>query len=241
MDDNSSTNNSKKTFSVAEVFSFGWNKTFQNLVFYIVFLIIFGVIYAVLEFLVGHSGALGTVFYIILLAFSFISGYVFIQTALKVYNNEKLELSKFSSYMQFDNRFWNYIGGSVLLGIGFGIVYFLIVESLALMTHFALQRSSIFLLFIVIAIILSVFLVIYAIAFSFFSYIIIDQNKQIIESIKESYHITKGKKWKIFGVLLMLGILNVVGAFLILLGLLITIPITILSMVFLYKKLEEIA
>ncbi len=240
MDNNSSEDNSKETFSVAEVFSFGWNKTFQNLVFYIISILIFGVVYFVLEYLVGHTGFLGTVFYIILIAFSFVYGYLFILTALRVYSGEKLELSKFSSYVKFDNRFWNYIGGSILVGIGFVIVYLLILGSLALMTHFALQRSLIFLLFIIIAIVLSVFLVMYSIAFSFYQYIIIDQNKQIIESIKESYHITKGKKWKIFGVLLMLVILNVVGAFLLLIGLLITIPITILSEVFLYKKLEEI-
>ena len=238
MDNNSSLSSSKKTFSVAEAFSFGWNKTFQNIKFYIVSLIVVGIVYFVLEYLVKNTGFLGIVFYIILLIFGFIFGYLFILTALKVYNNEKLELSKISSYMQFTNLFWNYVGGSILIGIGFMIAYLLILGSFALTIHF---RSIISLLFIVIAIVLSVFLVIYAIALSFWSYILIDQNKQIIESIKESYHITKGKKWKIFGILLLLAILNVVGAVLLLVGLLVTIPMTILSFVFLYKKLEEIA
>ncbi len=201
-------------------------------------MIVVGIVYFVLEYLVKNTGFLGIVFYIILLIFGFIFGYLFILTALKVYNNEKLELSKISSYMQFTNLFWNYVGGSILIGIGFMIAYLLILGSFALTIHF---RSIISLLFIVIAIVLSVFLVIYAIALSFWSYILIDQNKQIIESIKESYHITKGKKWKIFGILLLLAILNVVGAVLLLVGLLVTIPMTILSFVFLYKKLEEIA
>ncbi len=238
MDNNSSLSSSKKTFSVAETFSFGWNKTFQNIKFYIVSLIVVGIVYFVLEYLVKNTGFLGIVFYIILLIFGFIFGYLFILTALKVYNNEKLELSKISSYMKFTNLFWNYVGGSILIGIGFMIAYLLILGSFALTVHF---RSIISLLFIVIAIVLSVFLVIYAIALSFWSYILIDQNKQIIESMKESYHITKGKKWKIFGILLLLAILNVVGAVLLFVGLLVTIPMTILSFVFLYKKLEEIA
>ena len=190
MDNNSSLSSSKKTFSVAEVFSFGWNKTFQNIKFYIVSLIVVGIVYFVLEYLVKNTGFLGIVFYIILLIFGFIFGYLFILTALKVYNNEKLELSKISSYMKFTNLFWNYVGGSILIGIGFMIAYLLILGSFALTVHF---RSIISLLFIVIAIVLSVFLVIYAIALSFWSYILIDQNKQIIESIKESYHITKDK------------------------------------------------
>ena len=107
------------------------------------------------------------------------------------------------------------------------IAYLLILGSFALTVHF---RSIISLLFIVIAIILSVFLIIYAIALSFWPYILIDQNKQIIESIKESYHITKGKKWKIFGIFLLLVILNVVGVVL-LIGGFVTIPMTILSFV----------
>ncbi|MHB8443004.1 MAG: hypothetical protein ACYDAS_01350 [Patescibacteria group bacterium] len=241
MADNSSTSQSKKTFSISEVFSFGWNKTFQNLVFYIVFTLVFIVVYSALEFLTGRAGLLRIIFLVILIAFDFAFGYLSVLIALRVYNNEKLELSKFTSYIQFDNRFWNYVGGGILLAVGFIIGYLLILGSSALMVHFALQRSLVFLLFIIIIVVLSVLLIIYSIALSFWAYIIIDQNKQIIESIKESYRITKRKKWKIFGFLFILSILNIVGFFLLLVGLLITIPISILSMVFLYKKLEEIA
>jgi uncharacterized membrane protein len=83
--------------------------------------------------------------------------------------------------------------------------------------------------------------IILALGLLFSSYLIIDKGKGPIEAMKESWRITKGHKWQLLLFVLALAGLNILGFLLLLVGLLVTVPVTMLAMVHVYRKLEHAA
>lgn len=59
-----------------------------------------------------------------------------------------------------------------------------------------------------------------------------------VQAFKESMRMTDGKFWKLLGVLALFIIVNIIGAIPFGLGLIVTLPVTILASAHLYKKLE---
>ncbi len=74
--------------------------------------------------------------------------------------------------------------------------------------------------------------------YSFATYIFLDQNLDINTSIKESANITKGYKMELFKFWFWLLILNIFGGALFLVGLVVTLPLTFLAIIEVYKKLS---
>ena len=65
------------------------------------------------------------------------------------------------------------------------------------------------------------------------------EGADIIESLKKSSRLTRGVKWPLLGFLLVLLALNIAGALLFMVGLLITIPVTTLAYAHVYLKLKS--
>lgn len=80
--------------------------------------------------------------------------------------------------------------------------------------------------------------IIWAIKFRYFSYFMVDKNLGPIDALKASSKITKGVKWQLLFFGIVLGLINIVGALLILVGLLFTIPLSIMAEVYVYRKLS---
>jgi uncharacterized membrane protein len=74
--------------------------------------------------------------------------------------------------------------------------------------------------------------------YSFATYILLDQNLDINASIKESEIITKGYKMELFKFWFWLLILNILGGVFFLVGLVVTLPLTILAIIEVYKMLS---
>lgn len=70
---------------------------------------------------------------------------------------------------------------------------------------------------------------------------VIDKKLGPIEAMRESMRITKGHRWELLALLLLLLLLNIVGAICLFIGLLVTIPITMIAMVHAYRTLEQLA
>lgn len=85
-------------------------------------------------------------------------------------------------------------------------------------------------LFIVPGIILSIKL-------QFSEYLIVDKNVDAIDSIKQSWEMTKGVKWNLFLLGLILGFINILGILALLVGTLITVPLTLVANAYVYRKL----
>ena len=79
--------------------------------------------------------------------------------------------------------------------------------------------------------------IIWAIKFQFFGYFIVDKGLGPIESLKQSAKITKDTKWTLFLFGLLSGLINLLGALLLLVGLFATVPTTMMAKAFVYRKL----
>ncbi len=79
--------------------------------------------------------------------------------------------------------------------------------------------------------------VILEIGLTFYSYLIVDLGLGPILALKKSWAITKGAKLKLFGFFILMGIINLFGALLLLVGLLVTVPVTSLALAYVYRKL----
>ena len=79
--------------------------------------------------------------------------------------------------------------------------------------------------------------IVFAIRFYLFYYFIIDKGLGPIAALKESWRATRGVGWNLFAFLLLIGIINLLGALAFLIGLFLTIPITMVATVFVYRKL----
>jgi uncharacterized membrane protein len=79
--------------------------------------------------------------------------------------------------------------------------------------------------------------VIAALALIFATYLVVDRNMSPIEAMKESVKITKGHRLELFLLALGLMALNVLGALALLVGLVITVPVSLLAIAHAYRTL----
>lgn len=78
-----------------------------------------------------------------------------------------------------------------------------------------------------------------AIGLQFATYLVVDKGMGAVEALKESWEITKGMKWKLFGFALVIWLVNIVGLVLFGVGMLVTIPLTMIAMAYVYRTLEK--
>ena len=79
--------------------------------------------------------------------------------------------------------------------------------------------------------------IIFALMFMFATIIVIDRERGPIEAMKESMRITRGHKWPLLGFALVLVLLNVLGLLALGVGLLVSIPVSLLAFVHAYRTL----
>jgi uncharacterized membrane protein len=80
--------------------------------------------------------------------------------------------------------------------------------------------------------------IIFALMFMFTTFVVIDRELGPIEAMKESHRITYGHKWSLLGFTLLLVLINLLGAIALLLGLLVTIPVSSLAVAHAYRVLS---
>lgn len=107
--------------------------------------------------------------------------------------------------------FWKYVGASLLSCV-------LVVVGLILL--------------VVPGIILSIVLM-------FAPYLVIARSLGPVEALKESARITRGHRWALFGLVLMMALVNIVGLLALVAGLLVTIPVTSLAVIHAFRTLEQ--
>ena len=79
--------------------------------------------------------------------------------------------------------------------------------------------------------------IILSIKLQYSTYLVVDKNMGVIESIKKSWEMTKGVKMNLFLLdLLFIGI-NILGVLALLVGLIITVPLSMVASAFVYRKL----
>ena len=104
--------------------------------------------------------------------------------------------------------------------------------------HYALA-TLLFILITVLGLIALVLPGIYlATRLQFYRFLIVDnQSMGPVEALKKSMEMTKGHFWKLLGFMVVIILFNILGALLLLVGLLITIPVSVLASTYLYERL----
>ena len=74
--------------------------------------------------------------------------------------------------------------------------------------------------------------------FGFFSWIIVNQDKDAIAALTRSSEITKGHKWDLLGFFLVLFLLNILGLLVLIVGVIVTAAISLLATAYVYRRLE---
>ena len=79
--------------------------------------------------------------------------------------------------------------------------------------------------------------IIWAIRYQFYSYLIIDKGMSPKEALAKSKEMTKGKTLKLLGFGIVLFLINILGLLALVVGLFISIPVSMLAIALVYKKL----
>jgi hypothetical protein len=82
--------------------------------------------------------------------------------------------------------------------------------------------------------------IIFACVFGFYGFVIAERGERagVLDSLQRSADITRGSRWQLFGLGLVLLLINVVGALLLLIGLIFTLGISILAWAYAYRTLS---
>ncbi len=75
--------------------------------------------------------------------------------------------------------------------------------------------------------------------YQFATYLVIDKKLGIMESFEESAKLVEGYEWDLFGYWLVMFLLNLVGLLFFVVGLVITLPVTLAGYTYLYRQLRK--
>lgn len=82
--------------------------------------------------------------------------------------------------------------------------------------------------------------IIAALALMFATYLVIDRKLGVIEALKESARLTKGNRWNLLILMLALVGINILGALALLVGLLVSVPVSLLAIAHAYRTLSHL-
>ncbi len=202
----------KNTFSIKEALDFGWETFSNNLWFFLGLMFVLSLIFAFVGILQEVAKAMNPALFVLInvvaLVVNIIVGIGLIRISVGFIHHQKSSVRQ--AFMPTSDTFFPYVVGAFMYAV---IVIFG-------------------------TILLVVPGIIWAVKYQFFGYFILDQKSEPKEALKDSARITDGARWKIFGFLIVLTVLNIIGAMLFGIGLLVTIPVTILSSAFVYQKLK---
>ncbi len=204
---------SRHKFSFKDAFVFGWNKTKQHYWFcFLTFLLVTLIINSV-----DHVPLLRTV--------------VTLMVALSVVSVSLLIVR--DHHFTFENLFTpllspKKVGKFVLVSVLYAIPVIL---------------AAVFLFFVpakflgLLVIVPSIYL---AVRFKFFPYVVVENEDATLKSIIEtSLKLTKGHFWMVLGLLVLIGLLNVLGLAFFVVGLAVTIPVSIFATAYVYTRLKD--
>lgn len=204
---------SRHNFSFKDAFVFGWNKTRQHYWFcFLTFLLVTLIINSV-----DHVPLLRTV--------------VTLMVALSVVSVSLLIVR--DHHFTFENLFTPLLSPKKVAKFVLISVLYAIPVILAAVFLFFVPAKFLGLLVIIPSIYL-------AVRFKFFPYVVVENEDATLKSIIEtSLKLTKGHFWMVLGLLVLIGLLNVLGLAFFIIGLAVTIPVSIFATAYVYTRLKD--
>ncbi len=123
-----------------------------------------------------------------------------------------------------------YLGTYILMSLILGIPTII----LAAIGFYALNAQT----FLIVPVILIIFSLVVGSLIQFANLFSLENRYHLIKAIKKSYEMTKNDIVKLIGALILIALMNVLGALPFMLGLLITVPLSTLVYVHIYRSLD---
>lgn len=204
-----------KNFSVGEALSFGWAQLKSHFLFFAAILVVAGIVYFVgrgINTAIQRTEGSAVVFYLLMaLVVWLVQVLIQLGTTRISLKIHDGQPAQFSDLFSGMPYFLNYLAASIL--------YFLM--------------CAVGLLLLVIP---GIYL---GMRFQFYGYFVVDLGSGPIEALKRSAKITEGSMLKLFLMAVILAAINFVGALLLLLGLFVTVPISVMAMAYVYRRLSS--
>jgi hypothetical protein len=149
--------------------------------------------------------------------------------ALRIAQGKHVELSELIPPAQL---LWRYFAATLLVGLIIGgVALIAILVSLAASSAFGSNLGVLFFGGLA-TFALAVY---FSIRFSMVRFAILD-GEEVVESLKRSTAMTQGHMWRILAFLVVIVLVNMLGAIAFLVGLLVTIPLTLIAYAHVYQK-----
>ncbi len=198
-----------KSFSIADAFRFGWETFKKEWMFYIGITFLVIAISAIARLIAGASGFLG---FVLMIGAILLEWWLYAgvtRITLRAHAGQPV------SFEMLFGESWDTLYRFALAAIVAGV---LIVVG--------------YVLLIVPGVIVQVMLILFAFA-------IVDKGMGPIDALKESRRLTKSNRWQVFWFLLLMVLVNAVGAMLAGIGLLVSLPVSLLALTYVYKALDK--
>lgn len=224
------------TFSINESLKYGWDTFKKNWKFLVPYFFIIALFEVVISYFgdtnvspLGEGGV-----YIISLLGGVVGIFIsagIIKNSLKIFHGETVSIKK--DFFPTRSDAWNYFSSN----LAFVLVAILCFIP-AFILGFVVFRKDIGFASILAFIIGFILLFFVSIIFAFWSQISIDHNKKWFASLKHSQRITKEHRSKILVFALVIGLINILGVICLGIGLFVSIPVSMLAWIYVYKKLD---
>jgi uncharacterized membrane protein len=198
------------SIGIGDAVNYGWTAYWKNVGALVVIALVVIAVNIVIGLIAGATG--NVAFQIVIQFIGFLASMLislgWIRVSLDVTRGVKPEVA---DLFKFDG-YGPYIGASILFAIGFYIgLILLIIPG-----------------------------IIFAVAFGFYGFVIAERGDGVgvIDSLKESADLTRGNRWQLFGLGIVLLLINLVGALLCVVGLIFTLGITIIAWAYVYRTLR---
>jgi len=232
-------------FTIKEVVNYSWEKVKKHLGFFILmFFIVFLISYTpefINEFVIKEDelSVVGFLFYLVFWFLQILVSIGIVRVCLDIVY-EKTEKPKIKNLFLNSDLFIKYLLTSILYSVfiflfpGTILAFFILTFALKVNTIVYIIR----IILCILGVAFLIFMIIYSVRLSFYPYFIVE-GFGIVESLKNSYKITKKLVWSLVVLGFVLGLINLLGLLCLGVGLLVTVPISYIAMTYVYKKIKE--
>lgn len=197
-------------FSISESLKYGWKAFTARAGFFIGFFIVITLIMVVPDYLVDRLFGRGALFFVAKLVVRILGVVLGMATTRVALDIYDRGEPDTSRFGALVPQILPYLGGKILYGIivALGMILLIVPGIIA------------------------------ALMFFYVGFLIVDRGIGPIDALKESKRVTDGSKWDLFLFSLVTALVNILGAVCLLVGLFVTIPVTLMASAYVYRQLS---
>lgn len=193
-------------------------------------------IFSLLRGFLAQSTLLSFVVAIVDVLFSLVLTIGTLNIAIRLVYNKPVS---FKDLWQRYDLLWKMIGAQIVSGVVtiLPLVIFILVSMLAAPYLLSINQTISFALAAVVGLLVLAWMVFWLTRLIFVTYLVVDKEIGPIMAFRESLSITKSSFWSLLLLFITISVVNVLGTLALMIGLLVTVPLTLLVTALAYSKL----